>query len=284
MCLLGETEKGLQVAVVNGIGLIAFLEPVSGEFANRLEHQKARLFEIGNAAEQALIGELVERVDHVEAAEVSGRPAHRLQLGQAATPREYREPRQQATLAGVQQVVTPLNCAAKRLLTAGKIASSGSERGAQGLIQPAEQGLRRKELDPGGRQFDRERQPVDALTDSGDGGRIVIGGLEIRLDRDRALDEEPDCLELRKGREVRQGLEIGQRQRGHRKFLFAVDAQDGAAADQHPQARAALQQRGRDRRSGQQLLEVVEDEQGSAIAQVFEQPLDRPPAAGALHR
>src|SRR5437868_14054340 len=120
--------------MMNRVRLIALLEPVSGEFANRLQHQKTRLFEIGNAAKQALIGELVERVDHLAAADVFGRPAHRLELGKAACPREDREASQQPTPGGVQQVVTPLNRTPKRLLTSGKIASSGSERGAQGLI------------------------------------------------------------------------------------------------------------------------------------------------------
>src|SRR5438270_5050804 len=111
------------MTIVNGIGLIAFLEAVRGEFANRLQHQKARLLEVGNATQQALIRKLIQGVDDLATSEVRRRPANGLQLFEASTPREDREATQQATLASIHQVVAPLNGVAERLLAAGEIPS-----------------------------------------------------------------------------------------------------------------------------------------------------------------
>ena len=80
-------------------------------------------------------------------------------------------------------------------MPAGQVASPAAQR-TQRFLQPDEQRLGRKELDPRGGQLDGEWQPVDPFADAGDRGGILVGGLEIRFDGHRAFDEEPDGLEL----------------------------------------------------------------------------------------
>ena len=90
----------------------------------------------------------------------------------------------------------------QRLLPAGQVASPAAQR-AQRFLQPDEQRLGRKELDPRGGKLNRKRQAVDSFADAGDRWRILVRGLEIRFDRHGALDKEPDGLELREGRQIR---------------------------------------------------------------------------------
>src|SRR5207302_11517734 len=147
-------------------------------------------------------------------------PTDRFKLFDVATSGEDREACQQALGAGVEHVIAPENRASECLLSDRRVSCPAAKR-TERFLQPAQECLRRKKLDPGRRQLDGQRKAVDALADAGNRGRILIGGLEIGFDGDRALDEKPDRLELRKGGQRRQRLEIGQREGRDRKFLLA---------------------------------------------------------------
>ena len=162
---------------------------------------------------------MIERVDDIRAT-VFRWAANRFKLFKAATAGEDRHACQQPTVAGAEHVVAPENCAAKGLLPGRGVSSPAAER-AERFLQPAQQSLRRKQLDSSRGQLDRQWETVDALADAGDGRSVVVRRLEIGLHRNRALDEEAHRLELRERRQSRQSLEVGQREWRNGKLLFA---------------------------------------------------------------
>jgi len=60
------------------------------------------------------------------------------------------------------------------------------------LLQAHEQGVRGKEPDAGGRQFERQGQPIQAPADLGNGQGILRGQLKIRGGLLSTLAEEGD--------------------------------------------------------------------------------------------
>ena len=83
---------------------------------------------------------------------------------------------------------------------------------------------------------------------------------------------EPAVPDRLRRRQVRQG------QRRDRVLPLAVQVERGSAGDHDRQARAGLEQVADERRGGQDLLEVVEDQQQAAVPQVL-RSADRPRAA-----
>src|SRR5258705_2163014 len=59
----GAVRIGMTVA--NRAGLAALLEAFARKLADRLEHQQARLVVVGLAAQQAVIGQVVEPGQHI---------------------------------------------------------------------------------------------------------------------------------------------------------------------------------------------------------------------------
>src|SRR5437868_3400346 len=140
--LLRQRDEGLQMTIPNQGGFAAFFEPLRGEITNRLQHQEPWLVEVRKAAQQALICQLIERVDDIRAT-IFGWAANRFKLFKVATAGEDRHARQQPTVAGAEHVVAPENCAAKGLLPGRGISPPAAER-AQRFLQPAQESLDRK--------------------------------------------------------------------------------------------------------------------------------------------
>ena len=69
-----------------------------------------------------------------------------------------------ARSSGLEEIVAPRDRVAQCLLPLRQVARPAREQG-QPEIQPVEQRLRREQLDPGRRQLDRQRQPVEPLAD-----------------------------------------------------------------------------------------------------------------------
>ena len=88
--------------------LIARVEPLEGELADRLEHPVPRPLWGSALADKALVDESVERV-RVGA-------AHDLGRLECATPGEDREASEEALFVGRQEVVGPVDCCAQCLL------------------------------------------------------------------------------------------------------------------------------------------------------------------------
>ena len=130
----------------------------------------------------------------------------------------------------VEQVVAPRDRTRESLLAARQVSRARAKH-LQARLQPAQQSLRREELDPRGGQLDGERQSVDTLADAGHGRRIFIRDSEVGLDGDSPLDEQLHRLVLRQRRRRRLGSRIWQPQRLNRELLLAIHVKHGAAAD-----------------------------------------------------
>ncbi len=92
-------------------------------------------------------------------------------------------------LLGLQQIVAPGDLVAQRALAGRQVLGAVGEQG-QPFLQPRGQGSRPKELEAGGGQLDRQRQPVQADADLGHGHGV--GGRERKtgLDGGRTAAEE----------------------------------------------------------------------------------------------
>ena len=82
-------------------------------------------------------------------------------------------------LGRLEQVVAPVDRVAERALPRRQIVGAAGEQ-VEPLLEPAEDRLRREQLDARGRELDRERQAVEAAADPGHRGRVLVGELEAR--------------------------------------------------------------------------------------------------------
>ena len=176
-------------------------------------------------------------------------------------PGEDRQQLEQPLLGGVQQLVAPLDRRPERLLPLRQVAGAAAER-LEAARQAVPQRLGREEVEAGGRELDRQRQPVEPAADVGHGGGVVVGQAEVGPDAARPLDEQLDRLELAqlRGRRLR-GRRGRQRQRRHRDDVLAAHAERLAARHEQLETRAVGEELDEDRRRDGDLLEVVEHEQ-----------------------
>ena len=116
-------------------------------------------------------------------------------------------------------------------------------------------------FDPGGCEFDRERQTIQPGANLGDGGRVFPVKFKIWLGSDGALHEQRDRRILRQHLNRRHGSRIRQRKRRHRKFMFPVNVQRCATRYQDFKIGTRGQEFRHGRRCLNQVLEIVEQEQ-----------------------
>ena len=135
------------------------------------------------ADEQALGDQAVERVESG-----GGDRLGRLH-GRAAG--EHREAREAPLLGVAEQVVAPVDRRAQRLLARGRVAGAGAQRAERGVEALGDLG-RRQQSAAGGRQLDRQRQPVDAPADLRDRGGVGVAQVEVGIVGSRALAEQRD--------------------------------------------------------------------------------------------
>ena len=72
--------------------------------------------------------------------------------------------------------------------------ASGQE--PQPFFESFQEGRRRQDLDEGGGQFDRQRQPIEARADFGHCGSVVIGDSEVGFHGPCPLNEKTHGLVL----------------------------------------------------------------------------------------
>ena len=163
---LGEREEVAVVALADGVAVGGGGEALAGVGADRLQHpQPGGRVRVLAAHEQALGDEPVERVEAG-----AGDRLGRLDGGAAG---EHREAREARLLVVAEQRVAPVDRRAQRLLAGGRVAGAGAERGERG-VQALGDLAGREQPAAGGRQLDRERQPVDAPADLRDRGRVAV--------------------------------------------------------------------------------------------------------------
>ena len=120
------------------------------------------------------------------------------------------------------------------------------------MVEPLEQHVRRKEPQPRGRELERERQPVETPAQSLDGRRSLVGQLEGAAGRPCPLREQRD------GRI--------DRERGKRVLPFGSDPERRPAGRHDPKIRAAVVESRDLGRGGDDLLEIVEQQQRLPVA------------------
>ncbi len=276
---LRQGQECRRVASPDLVELAGFLEALTSVVADRLEHPEAGFAGRLVLPDQALVDERGEAVEHVDA-DLGGGPADRLRLVERHAAREYRRPVEEPARAGVEQVIAPRDRPAQRLLALGQAAARRGEQ-IQALAEASQDRVRREQLDAGRGELDGEWQAVEATADVEDGRGIGVGQPEVGSDGHRALHEQRHALRARQrfGRDPARA-QVGQPERRDRVFLLARDVQDSPAADDDLRARADAQDVSHERRRGNHLLEVVEDEQHGVLADEIQEPLERRALAG----
>ena len=134
-------------------------------------------------------------------------------------------------------MVAPRDSVAQRLLPGQDMAVHSSRALSAGLTGRA--APRRQHLNAGGGQLDRQRQPIQAGTDLGDGPGVGIGHREVGFDRLGALDEEGDRRILRNA-QGRAGVSDRVGRRGYSELLLGPQMQRHPTGDQHLQLGQAV--------------------------------------------
>ena len=219
------------------------------ELPNRLEHPEALVA----PADEALVDERLERVEV--------RVADRLGRRERAAADEDREPREDPLLVVVQEVVRPGDRRTQRLLAADRRLGrrcSRSRRSPEALDELP----RREHARSRGGELDRQRQVVEAAAELLDRRR--------RPQRRERAAEELDRVRL------------GERRHGV--LDLAADAQQLAARHEQAQVRTRLDQPRELGRRVDHLLEVVEQQQQLALADVLAQARPSPRASARSSR
>ena len=155
------------------LGLPAGLQPFERVLANDVQHPEARLAAFLALLHQALIHQPAQPVQQIqlERRRPLGRDADRLGRLQRAAADEDRQTAKEQRSAGVsrsslQAMVARIVCWRSSRSRAPPV-SSWSLAG-----EPGQQRLGRQQLHAGGRQLDRQRQPVQPRAYLGDGRRV----------------------------------------------------------------------------------------------------------------
>ena len=214
------------------------LKQVRGELPDRVEHPVAPAGEV----EQALLDERLQGVE-IGAADLLGS----LQRG---APREDCEGAEERLLLVGEQVVRPLHRRPQRLLARVGVATAPEQ--VEPLREPAQDLTRGKSLRAGGGELDGQRERVEARAQLAD----LLGRLELR-----PLAEE------------RHGVGLGERRHGE--LDLAPHAQQLAAGREHGEVGAGGEERRELAGGGDHVLEVVEQHEQLALADVVGEPVLR---------
>ena len=160
---------------------------------DHLQHAKARLTAIAllTLLYQALIHQRREPFEYLEIQWVRalGRGADRLDRLQRRAPREHRQAAEERALGRGEQVLAPGDGRPHRLLPLLQVACPSRQQ-LEAVGEAGEQRLGRQQLDPRGRQLDRQRQAIQLGADLGDGRDVGGGDGEVHPRRLRPFDEE----------------------------------------------------------------------------------------------
>lgn len=256
---VGGAGEFAVVRQMRALGLAApagLVEALTGVLGDGLQEPVAhRAVRRRGGHHQGLVDEGAERIQGCGS-------AHGLGGGEVAAAREDGQPPQHVAFVLVEQFPRPVDDRPQGLLAGADGAAAGGEQ-AEAVVQPVRDLAWGEHAEPGGGEFDGEREAVEAQTDLGAGrGGLVVGvDAEAGPGGGAPVGEQPQ----------RDGL--GQRLDGPQQLPRY--AEGFAAGGQHRQLRAALQQF-RDEAGGglDDVLAVVEDQQHPALAAVLGEPLD----------
>jgi len=268
--VLGERQVVQGVPAAQLAPLAGSLEPLEAVLTDRLEHRDAEGTGAVSAAQQALV---VQRGHHVGCVETKliGL-AHRFDRLDRRSTREDGQAPEHRLLTVVEQLVAPVDRPTQGPLPFRDVPAAGEKREAP--VEPGKDVSRLEQPNPRRRELDRQRQAVEPGADLGDRRRVLQRQVESRTDCPSALDEERDRIDrpqLVKADVTRAARE---RERRHEKLLLSGDPERFTARHEHLHARGPGDQLADGSGCGHDLLEIVQDEQERAVAQVLDECLE----------
>ena len=212
--------------------------------------------------------EPLEHADLIDSrlARLGYRATHALGRVERKVTGERAQPAEQPLLWLGEQLITPVDGAAQRLLADGAVVGATRQQ-LQPLADARKQRRWRQDTHACRGQFDGQGQAVQAHADLGDGGKVELRGVKAVVRRPRPLEEQRHCLVLDQRLRRGQQRQVGERERVDGEDVLAVHTQRRAAGDQQLQAGRDLQQGSDFRGGGYHVLEVVEHERQLRIAQ-----------------
>jgi hypothetical protein len=200
--------------------------------------------------------------------------ADRLDALQADAAPEHRGRREQAPCCLAQQVIAPGDRGAQGALPVRRVLARADQQ-AQRVLQPRQDRLRRQQLDPRGRQLDRQRQAVEPLHDPRDRPSVLLVDGEPGHQCSRPRGEQLRRLTRRDRGDRRCPARFRHAERGHSELLLARRVQRRAARDQGPQLSTPGKELLDELTRREHVLEVVQHQQEFAISQVTVQVLQQ---------
>jgi hypothetical protein len=227
-------------------------ELLGGEVAYGLRDRVAHaVLTAVHAPHQRRVDQAAQRFERVDGPAVGRDLRHHLDRLQRRRAGERRETRQQRLLAGVQQVVGPVQGGAQAAMALGEVSRAACEH-PERSVESGEQLTRRKRGHARCGELDGQRHPVDPGTD-----RLDVGAMRARVelgrDRTRAQIEE------------RYGALPRERSEGQQPLTG--DAQGQLAGHQRARPRRLLEQLLDGGGGFDELFEVVEQEERRARTQ-----------------
>ena len=200
--LLDQCKEVVSMTLPNRLGASAFYEALPGILPDGLEQSVAKARVALLDSDQALIDERGQEIEHLAIFDlVAGAdPLRRLERPPTG---KYRKPPHQELLVVLQEVVTPVDHRAQRLLARERRARSSSQE-AEAMIQPAIDLFDGERSHPRRRQLDRQRDPIEPMADGNERRGVLVGDTKVPADPDGAIDEKLQGLEWGdRGRRVR---------------------------------------------------------------------------------
>ena len=257
--------------------LAALPQALGGVLAEGLQHGEPAAFGCALAVivvldgdEQALAQQRGQALGDGERQVATG-VADGLGGGEREAAGEGAEAGEERLFAGREQVVAPADGIAERALAGGQVARRRGGVGGDGKpgVDADQQRGGGEEIHAGRGQLDGERQPIEALADgSHDDGMPRIDP-EGRFHLARPVHEERDGRRGQEAVDMRHTGQVGQGQGRHAEPPLTPKAQALAAGGDHLQGGAGCQQVGHHGRGGQQVLEIVQHEQGLPAGEVL---------------
>ena len=272
----------VQVAPAGGLKFVGCKKLLQPVLANRLKQPVARFVGLGVQHDQRLFDQVREQFQHVVARH-RRRTAHRLGGGQCPSPCELRESAPQHALGFAQQLVAPVDERAQRLVAQQRRASAARQQ-REAIVQTFGHLLHAHCPNARCRQFQRQRNAVELMTDLRYGSGVLGGEPEGRRYGLGAFDEQLAGRIVEQRVDRQQGAGRCRSQRWQAPCDLAGHTQRFTAGRECASAGAAAQHLFGKRGAGlDQVLTVVEDQQHAAPAQKFQQGVEQRPGGLFVH-
>ncbi len=152
-------------------------------------------------------------------------------------------------------------------MSSRQVERSSGEQG-EAVPQPRQHCRGREDRAPCRGQLDRQRQAVQAAADLPNDPKLLASGRKVRLDPVCPLDEQPDRGVLGQIDARSLDVEVGHRERWHGEDLLPADVERAPTGYQNPQPRTSAEQVAHRRGRGDDLLEVVEQQEDGLVLEV----------------